>query len=156
MAEAVGRGRWKRAAGAPRDEGNSAGINLPGRQRFCPRSHGRRLVPGYWGPAVVAESVSPPNIEGVEGSGMDVLDHSPEHGRAGAAPAAGLGCVERLVNAKENMHPIELSLVLPFPGCRTVIHGDTCSTYFGLKSPQNKHAGGTAWWKTVQLVCPCA
>lgn len=122
----------------------------------CPGSSGSALAAtaGAW--SLVAESVSLPNIEGVEGSGMDVLDHSPEHGRAGAVPAAGLGCVERLVHTQENMHPIELSLMLPFPGCRTVIHGDTCSTYFGLKSPQNKHAGGTAWWKTVQLVCPCA
>ena len=73
----------------------------------------------------MAESVLPPNIEGVEGSGMDVLDHSPVHSTAGAAPAAGLACVERLINAKENMHAIELSLVLLFLQHRVVIHGET-------------------------------
>lgn len=67
----------------------------------------------------------PPNTEEVEGSGMDVLDHSPVHDTAGVVPASGLACAERLVNAKENIHPIELSLVLLFLGHRIVIHGET-------------------------------
>lgn len=72
----------------------------------------------------MAESVLPPNIERVERGGMDVLDHSSVHATAGAAPAAGLACVVRLVNAKENIHPTELSLVLLFLGRRIVIQGE--------------------------------
>lgn len=84
----------------------TAGIDLPWQQQFCACSRGRHVVPGSWGP----ESMLPPNIKGVEGSGMDVLDHIPVHAAAGAAPAAGLACMERLVNAKENIRPIELPL----------------------------------------------
>jgi len=68
---------------------------------------------------VVGDSELPPDIEGVEGSGTDVLDHSPTHAAAGAAPAAGLACVRRLVGAQENVCPVELSLVLLSLGRRT-------------------------------------